>query len=246
MVLDAYCTPGTERDTNLPAAELLRQMNEAGVHMAVVAPEDREMAVANAAGNDRMLRLASEYPDRYVPACSVSPWYGHEATRELRRAAGAGARLLALAPAVQGFIPTDPFTGDLFECAAELNLPVYIHTGPQSCGCPSQVVLLAEMHPRTNFIIGHCGTTDHSWDMPSILEHHLRENLWFELSFVRPWAAANYIRLAGARQFIWGSSAPRSHPGYELAQHARYLPVEAHREIYGENLARLLGISMPS
>jgi hypothetical protein len=74
-----------------------------------------------------------------------------------------------------------------------------------------------------------------------ILEHHPLENLWFELSLVRPWAAANYKVLAGSSRLVWGSSAPRNTPRFELEQLGQFLPLGEYPDVYGQNLAKLLG-----
>ncbi len=241
VIIDGYCTPGTERDTYLPVSDLIRQMNGADIDMALIAPEDRELAVNNIEGNDRILDAAAQYPDRLVPSCGINPWYGSNAVRELERCVELGARMLVLSPAIQGFIPTDDVADELLQCAARLRVPVYFHTGSHGSGGPTQVVLVAEKHASTNFIMGHCGSTDYAWDMPGILEHHLLENVWFELSFVRPWIAPSYIEAAGSERFIWGSSSPRNCPTFELQQLDRHLPVDHHPDIYGGNLAKLIG-----
>jgi predicted TIM-barrel fold metal-dependent hydrolase len=242
MTIDGYCTPGTERDSYLPVESLLSQMDDAGIHKAVIAPEDRELAVANAAGNDRILGIANSHRDRFVPACGINPWMGSAAVRELNRCAERGARLLVLAPAIQGFNPTDELCDDLIHAAGQLGMPVYVHTGPHGNGGPTQVVLVAEMHSDTKFIVGHCGSTDHAWDMPTIVKNHRLQNLWFELSFARPWVVPNYIELAGSSRFIWASSAPRNVPKFELEQLQRFVPRKDFPDVFGGNLAQLLNI----
>lgn len=114
MKIDAYTTPGTERETRLNASDLLRAMESAGIDRAVIAPEDREIAVANAAGNQQMIDLARASAGRFIPACAANPWFGRAAVDEVRRAAGEGARMLVLAPALQGFVLTDEICDNLF------------------------------------------------------------------------------------------------------------------------------------
>jgi predicted TIM-barrel fold metal-dependent hydrolase len=242
MIVDGYCTPGTERDSNLPVEALLEQMDEAGIGKALIAPEDRELVLAKVNGNDRILCAAKRYPDRLVPACGINPWYGAAAVDELKRCIDRGARMLALAPALQGFIPTDELCDGLLNSAAQLGVPVYIHTGPHGSGGPTQVVLVAEKHPTTKFVIGHCGSTDHAWDMTTILKNHRLQNLWFELSFVRPWVVRDYIEIGGPSRFIWASSAPRNLPKFELAQLGRFLSPDQYPDIFGGNLCQLLGM----
>lgn len=240
MIFDAYCTPGTERETTLPVDELLREMDQAGVGRAVIAPEDRELAVANAAGNERIRRIAERHSDRFTAACCANPWFGAESVAELERCVASGARMLVFAPALQGFLPNDEVVEDLVNCAASHRVPMYFHTGPHAFGGPTQIILLAEKFPNARFIIGHCGSTDHAWDMPAVLKYHALKNVWFELSFVRPWVLPDYVNFAGSDRFVWGSSAPRNRPKFELEQLQDYLPVDRYPDIYGRTLARLI------
>jgi predicted TIM-barrel fold metal-dependent hydrolase len=267
-ILDAYCTIGTERDTRLAPDELLRMMDSSGVRRAVIAPEDREIVAHNAQGNARIAEIARQSAARFIPACTVNPWFGDVACRELRRAVAEGARMLVLAPALQGFCFGDELPHDVLTVAGELRVPVYVHTGPHSFGAPSQVILAAAAHPSVQFVLGHCGSTDYACDMPAIIQMAAEavkgtvpfspttaspqcprksgqslalENVWFELSLVRPWAAAGYVKLGDRRRFLFGSSAPRNNPAYELRHLGRYLSVEEYADVYGGNLAALLG-----
>ena len=147
--------------------------------------------------------------------------------------------MLVLAPALQGFCLGDEVADELLQTAGELEVPVYIHTGPHSSSAPSQLVLLAARHKVTSFIMGHCGSTDYAHDMPAVLEA-APSNLWFEGSLVRPWSVAAYAAILDRPSMIFGSSAPRNDPVYELEQLTRYLPVADHPDFYGGTLARLL------
>jgi predicted TIM-barrel fold metal-dependent hydrolase len=243
MILDGYCTCGVERETQLSASELLDRMAAAGVARAVIAPEDREIALMNEAGNARIARIAAQSDGRLIAACSVSPWQP-DAAKLLDHAIAAGARMLVLAPALQGFNACDELVDPLIAAAAQHNLPIYIHTGPHSMGAPTQVVMLAMRHPRARIILGHCGSTDYSWDMAAVLGLHL-ENLWFELSFVRPWAVPGYAKLTDESRLIFASSSPRNDLRFELDQLRSCWPVDEHPGTYGGNLARLLSEVTP-
>lgn len=236
-ILDGYTTLGA----GLTAESLLRDMDCAGVECAVIAPEESELAVFNAEGNERILAEAARAGGRFIPACCVTPWRGAEALAILGRAAEAGARLLVFAPAVQGFMMTDPIVEPLLVCAGALNLPVYVHTGPHSMGAPSQTVLAAQRHPGTRFILGHCGSTDHAWDMGAIARCHLGGNLYLETSLVRPWVVPRYLELAGEDRVIFGSGAPANDLRFELDQLCGLLPIREHPGLYGGNLRWLVG-----
>jgi len=239
MIIDCYCTIGDERETVQTSERLLQQMRASGVSRAVIAPQDREIAVRNRDGNDRMLSIASDHPAELVPACTANPWFGNDAVNEMQRSVRAGAKMLVLAPAVQGFMLSDDLTDDLLNEAGKIRLPVYVHTGPQSHSAPSQLALVAQKHQNTRFIMGHCGSTDHAWDMPSIL--HLKlPNLWFETSFVRPWVVTNYAAIAGDDRLIFGSSSPRNDLRMELTHLKKHWPVAEHPATYGQTLGDLL------
>lgn len=244
MIVDGYCTLGMDRETRLSAEELLKQMTQAGVGRALIAPDDREIALLNEAGNERIARIAAQSDGRLIAACSISPWHGADAPRLLRLAIEAGARMLVLAPALQGFNPCDELVDSIVEAAASHHLPIYIHTGPHSMGAPTQVVSLAIRHPAARFILAHCGSTDYGWDMPAIFGLRLT-NLWFELSFVRPWAVTNYAKLVSESRLIFASSAPRNDLRFELRQLRQLWPIEQHPGTYADNLQHLLAEVRP-
>jgi hypothetical protein len=65
-------------------------------------------------------------------------------------------------------------------------------------------------------------------------------NLWFELSLVRPTGALGYANVVDLGRLIFGTSAPRNDPAFELRALDAVLPKEIHPDIYGGNLAALL------
>jgi predicted TIM-barrel fold metal-dependent hydrolase len=213
-------------------------MDRVGISQAVIAPEDREIAVDNAAGNDRILHLAEHFGDRFIPACTVNPWFAESGCRELRRAVRNGARMLILAPALQGFYLTDTVVDHFLDAAAELRVPVYVHTGPHSSSAPAQLALTAAHHTETNFIMGHCGATDYWRDIPVVAVAGL-VNLWYETSFCKPWKVLEYMELAGHSRVIFGTAAPRNDTAYELRCLQEHLPIDAYAGFYANNLSGL-------
>ncbi|MCC6679940.1 MAG: amidohydrolase family protein [Phycisphaeraceae bacterium] len=238
-IIDGYCTPGTERELQIHADDLQAALRGAGVSRAVIAPQDREICVDNVTGNDRILSLAARYDGWFIPACTINPWYGDAGIRELRRAVARGSRMLVLSPALQGFILSDEVTDPLIAAAGELRIAVYVHTGPHSSAAPTQLALVAARHPDVQFIMGHCGSTDYAHDMPAVLALGLN-NLWYEISLVRPWAVARYGQLMGDDRLIFASSAPRNDPATELNLLNIHWPIREHPGTYANNLRRLL------
>ncbi len=238
MVIDGYCVLGRDREYDLSPDELLRAMDGAGVEKSVIAPVDRALAVDNRKGNDEMLKIAHNYPDRFIPCCSVNPWFGRTAMNELKRAAGNGARFLVLHPAVQGFVANDELVFPVLEKADDLKIPVYFHTGVPGMSTPWQIVDLTERFPDLDIIMGHCGATDFWNDMLPVIKH--AQHLFFESSLSRPFIFKNYLLAASRERCIMGSFAPLNNFSFEWEAMRLELPQDSYPEFYGGTLEKLL------
>lgn len=237
MTVDGYCTLGEDREYDLTPDMLLAALDAAEVDQAVIAPPDRWMAVRNTEGNDSMLAAARAHPDRFLPACTASPWNGAEACAELRRAAGEGARMFVLCPHVQGFMLGDEIAFPLAEVAAELALPVYVHTGSASAS-PFQLALVAEEHPEVNWIMGHAGRTDYWNDVPDAVL--MAPNVYLERSFSLPEILRWQMETLPDERCIMGSAAPILPLEFEWSEMRRVFAPDGHPGLYGENLLALL------
>lgn len=236
--IDGYCTLGVDREYDMTEADLLRSMDAAGVDRAVIAPPDRFLAVLNREGNDAILRQARAHPDRFIPACSANPWYGHAALEELQRAAGAGARMLALHPAVQGYQANDELVWPVLDVAAQAQIPVYFHTGPPGHATPWQIADLAARYASVDFIMGHCGATDFWNDV--VPAANSAANIYLEASLARPFIFADYAKASAKNKGIMGSAAPLNDLAFEWRQMQQVLPAAEWPGVYGDNLRRLL------
>ena len=67
------------------------------------------------------------------------------------------------------------------------------------------------------------------------------KNIWYELSFVRPFALPVWAGIVDESRLIFGSSAPRNDPRFELRAFDRFLSIREHPGVYGANLLALLG-----
>lgn len=238
MNVDGYVTLGVDREYDLTEADLLRAMDSAQVDSAVIAPVDRCLAVHNREGNDLMLRAAAAHPTRFIPSCSVNPWYGRSAVQEIERSRSEGARILVLHPFVQGFQANDELVWPLLDSIAQQPMPVYVHTGTPGNATPWQIVDLAERYPSVDFIMGHCGATDFWNDV--IPAARCVRNVHLESSLARPFLFVAYVEELGADRGIMGSCAPLDDLAFEWEQMRRVLPAEQWPGVYGGNLCRLL------
>jgi predicted TIM-barrel fold metal-dependent hydrolase len=238
MKIDGYCTLGVDREYDLTVHVLLEAMDKASVDRAVIAPVDRCMAVRNREGNDFLLKAADVHPDRLIPACSANPWYGEDAVDEVQRALGAGARMLVLSPAVQGFLSDDELVWPLLELASNAKVPVYIHTGPSGSASPWHLVNLAGRFPSLDLIMGHCGATD-LWN--DVVEAaRASDQVYLESSLARPFSFCGYLSQLGGQKGIMGSFAPINELTFEWEQMEMALPEDMREDVFGGNLLRLL------
>jgi len=238
MVIDAYCALGVDREYDLVAERLLDEMDKAAVDRAVVAPIDRNLTVRNREGNDYILEAAAKHPRRFIPACSVNPWFGDEAIQEMRRAIASGSRMLVLHPLVQGFVADDELVFPIIGEASAERIPIYIHTGPPGNATPWQVAGLSRRFPAADFIMGHCGATDFWNDVVAAVRSV--ENCSIEASLARPFGFASFVEQLGEAKGVMGSFAPLNDLVLEWEQMRQVLPPERFPGVYGGNLARLL------
>lgn len=223
-----------------PEGTLLRRMDRLGIERAIIVPWDRAIAVDNRAGNEYVARLAAERPDRFVPFCTVNPWYGDGALAELDRAIGEGARGLKLHPMYQGFQLTDPFVLPVVERAVKSGLPIYIPTGTPVASLPLQLSHLAEEFPEGIFIQGHFGFPDFWIDaVPSVLR---APNIYVDTAYNMPSSIENAISIVGSDRVIWSSDAPylsleNEHEKLRMLD----LSESVRRKIGRQNIMRVLG-----
>ena len=212
--IDAHVNLGQGWHLQLSVDELLRQMDDAEIELAVACPVDRYLAVSNAEGNDLILAAVRQHPDRLVGMAAANPWYGRPAVDEVRRALEAGLQGLMIHSLYQGFRLSDHLVDPLLEVVAEFGVPVYAHSGTAGIAEPFHVVELARRFPSVNFIMGHAGSSDYGEDAVRALE--FADNLWLETSRNGP-ANYGFQRIRGlTSRIVFGSSAPEYAPVAEI------------------------------
>lgn len=108
----------------------LHAMDEAGVDHAVVSVacyQDWMTIEAARVINDETAAMVARHPDRFSGMASVPPDGGDAMTEELKRARELGLCAVNITTAHRGRYPDHPDFRRLFETAAQLHLPVYVH-----------------------------------------------------------------------------------------------------------------------
>ena len=196
--------------------------------------------------NDDVASVCGASNGRMIPLCTVNPWSGEEAVQELRRCLEERhVRGIKFHPWLQGISPGTEEMGRLCEMAADFGVPVFFHDGTPCFSLPSQIALLARRHPRTRFILGHCGLLEH-WREAIAALHHA-ENLWGCLCSPH-WAALREIlRRCDRDRLVWGSDH-----GFSSADVVGYrqglvdlmdLSDDDREAIFSRNPARLFALS---
>ncbi len=240
-IIDAHCYLGDGVYMKRNSGDLLDEMDSHGVSHAVVNSTDQYSAVYNREGNDEIIRAVSEHPDRLTGFAVVNPWYGQKGADELRRCIESGLRGLSLDTRRQGCFFTDTIVRRLIQHAADLEIPVYCHTGTPIYALPLGLMELALDFPKVSFIMGSGGWADGWYDAGTAAK--TAPNIFIETSYCAIPLIANAIRLIGAERILFGSDAPGSSLETELLK-IRLLDLDARgREmILGDNAARLIGI----
>ena len=211
--------------------------------------------------NDFVADCVARHPDAFLGFASVDPWKGRAAVAELRRAvAELGLVGLKLHPSAQGFSPDDRRFYPLYEAAADLAVPVVLHTGTTGLGAGlpggggiklglSRPVLLdavAADFPELQIIGAHP-----SWpwqdEMLAVAQH--KANVWIDLSGWSPrrWSPELTRAVLGPLQdrVLFGTD-------YPFISFTRWLDAfrthdpspEVEDKVLRANAARLLGLDL--
>ena len=212
--------------------------------------------------NADVVKHVEAYPDRIIGFASVTPFSDTtkiprtDPAEELRHAIEEmGLRGLKIHPLIQGFAINDPGLVPLMTVAAELNIPVLFHTGPNlgragrtSNAMTEMVEDLALMCPETIIVAGHADPLGVAGYLAAS-----NPNVYLETSIswprrheIIPKLAAQTIRTAGAEKVLYGTD-------FSLGQEHRIremntmldesdLAVDDRALIESGNATRLLGL----
>ncbi|MBU6997081.1 MAG: amidohydrolase family protein [Theionarchaea archaeon] len=230
------------------------QMDIAAVDVAVVftvAPqegisltEERNTAVSTA---------VNEMPERLVGFCSVHPAQGKKAIQELERCCSLGLKGIKLHPLMQNFRCDNDMMHLLVRKAADLNMPILIHSSfPYDTRESENLYNLVSSSPDTNFILAHTGGVQFLDCYVYVEKRKLgMENVYFELSTLTSiFRRSPYIpqikwlvEQMGADRVVFGSNYPH-HQLVDALTSFRELELsyEDSQQILGKTLAHLLDL----
>lgn len=135
------------------AEGLVRVMDRMGVALTAVASLPACIGGVIGKGNDQIIDAVQRYPTRIFGYMSVNPHYRHEAVAELNRCLRAGLRGIKV-HSLQGTRYHHPAYSVVWEFAAEHNLPVLAHGGPQEI---EDLEPCFSRYPTVRWIVAHAG-----------------------------------------------------------------------------------------
>jgi predicted TIM-barrel fold metal-dependent hydrolase len=158
-IVDSHTHFATSKDW--PPEKWAKKLEEIGVDKVLVSTSKFHLHDFTKE-NENLCKQLAIRSDFYIPFCTVNPWRGVEAVKELKRAIKMlGMKGLKLHPVRQGFfISEPPRFSELIEETANLGVPVIFHDGTPPRSTPLQICNLAEDHPEATIILGHSGLRD--------------------------------------------------------------------------------------
>jgi predicted TIM-barrel fold metal-dependent hydrolase len=242
-----------------PVATLLGQMEEAGIDQAVILPLDCSAEHQRTVISNEQVSWLCERHEQLIGFASVDPRDPSAPERLERAVRQQGLRGLKLDPALQRFdLASREHAFPVYECAAELQVPVLIHCGMSfapkgraSAAHPLALEDVAAEFPGLRIVIAHFGWP---WVMEAVMLALKFPNVSLDTSVLYSGTPADSIRhvmsdLIGldvidrslSSQIVFGSNYPRVDPKRMVDGIRRLeLPAALERRIFHDNAARLL------
>jgi len=210
--------------------------------------------------NDFVAQCARDHPDAFIGFASVDPLKGDAAVTELERAVRMlGLRGLKLHPPAQGFVPDDRAVYPLWEAAAELRIPVLVHTGTTGLGAgmpgggklkleparPIHIDAVAADFPDLQIVMAHPAWP---WQDEQLAVALHKPNTWIDLS---GWSPRRFspdlvrnIRGPLQDRVLFGTDYPfLSHEQWFGAWETLDIPDDITERVFLGNATRLLAMS---
>lgn len=243
-----------ERANPQPLEDIVRDLAANNVLKGVVTSRDAETTYGLGSGDQGVLSLMEQYPDRFIGFAGVDPHKGMAALSQLQHmVVDKGMRGAATDPYLAR-IPADHARYyPVYAKCCELNIPVVITTGPATL---VQGAVMDDAHPRhidrvacdfpdLKIVISHgC----YPWVNEVIMVVHRHRNVFMELSeYEESPFSEGYVQAANTLigdKILFASAAPFMDFKAQIALYKRlaFTP-EVLENIMYNNAARLLGLN---
>jgi uncharacterized protein len=227
LIIDAHAHVS---DTDFGNAEtLLKQYENAGVDKGILVPggmldvrkmtryiTGQESPASLDVPNHLIEKAIRKYPDKFHGFYCVNPHLGEPVIEELIHAVKEkGFVGLKLAPMVHQFSLSSEIILKLAETCGELGIPFYSHVVFSPAASTKKFAYLAELFPKTNFILGHMGFGPADVDAVEYAKNC--SNIYFETSQGSHVIIKEAVNQLGSERVIFGSEFPMYHVASSLA-----------------------------
>ncbi|HST54809.1 MAG TPA: amidohydrolase family protein [Solirubrobacteraceae bacterium] len=247
-LLDAHTHLGVDEDgRSLTLAQLLEQLDDAGVRRACVFPlHDPDRVPGYRVPNDRVLGWAQESAGRLIPYCRLDP--ADDPVAEGERSIAAGARGIKLHPRAQDFVFDGPQMDGIFKLAEQADVPILIHAGRGLPPLADGLANIALRHPSVVLVLAHGAICDQGILTSRLADH---PGVLYDISCFFPVDVMELLSRAPAERIVLASDPPYGLPSMSLylalrlAAHAR-LDEPTTRALLGGTMASVIdGTGLP-
>lgn len=234
-------------------ADLIREMDAAGVAVAVVEGRDLETTFGFQTSNDHVAACVRQYPDRLIPFAGIDPNKGMGAVREVERAVRElGFRGVSLNPYMHKLPASDRMCYPVYAKCVELGVPVTITSGlavqmPEvaidHCS-PREIDIVARDFPELTLLPWSI-VNPWAYEAIGIAQRH--KNVYVQLGCywnVPGWSVVvEAVNTVLQDRCVFGSGYPTAPFHETLAAYAQMPFTDAAREkLMYKNAARILGL----
>lgn len=188
-------------------AEVLDAMDACGVAVTLVMPQS--LQADERAAHDRIHAFVQKHPGRVYGMASISPLWEDEAYyAEARRCVRElGFRALKLQPGTYSTSPLLPRAEKCFRAAAELGVPLIVHTGLGSpASLPSLIIPRARQFKDVPIILAHAGYVFYCDE--AVVAAQECPNVYLEPSWCQYYNARKMVNAVGSERMMMGSDHP--------------------------------------
>jgi predicted TIM-barrel fold metal-dependent hydrolase len=208
VIIDVHSHMGYDEifEHDFPAEDLLWAQGRNGVDITIVQPGSCVLLETVRRQHDAIAAFAAQYPGRFFGMANPNPHlpdddYRREVTRCVRDLGFVGVKIHPTAHAVN---PAGPAARKVFEIAAELAIPVMIHTGSGvPFSLPSAIIEPARAFPHVPIVMAHSGMTIYAAEAITVAT--LCPNVSLETTWTGPQLVRQFCATIGADRVLFGS-----------------------------------------